>query len=174
MSPLSIKLLVPNTIGKRKGYSAGGCARGKNTTRENLQIEKQKSVRWAERTPSWFVLFEICRFSQVVFIPRAQPHAQSLFLFSVVFGINLIYFFDFFDGKNNGVAGNSIVCFPASIPCNAIWQCEECALGRRLVLQRFRQRKVWAQRHSRRGETKVEFFERKSAKLFANAKVQIF
>ena len=34
----------------------------------------------------------ICRFSQVVFFPRAQPHAQSLFLFPIVFGINLIHF----------------------------------------------------------------------------------
>ena len=38
--------------------------------------------------------FPICRFSQVVFIPRAQPHAQSLFLFPIVSGINLIHFFD--------------------------------------------------------------------------------
>ena len=119
-----------------------------------------------------FVHFEICRFSQVVFIPQAQPHAQSLCLYSIAFGINLIYFFDFFDGKKNGVAGNSIVCFPASIPCHAIWQCEECALGRRL--QRFRQRKVWAQRHSRGGEIMMQIFERKTAKLLANAKVHIF
>ena len=31
--------------------------------------------------------FSIRRFSQMVFIPRAQPHAQSLFLFPIVFGI---------------------------------------------------------------------------------------
>ena len=35
----------------------------------------------------------------MVFIPQAQPHAQSLFLFPIVFGINLIHFFDFFDDK---------------------------------------------------------------------------
>ena len=35
----------------------------------------------------------------MVFIPQAQPHAQSLFLFPIVFGINLIHFFDFFDEK---------------------------------------------------------------------------
>ena len=28
-----------------------------------------------------------------MFIPRAQPHPQSLFLFPIVFGINLIHFF---------------------------------------------------------------------------------
>ena len=35
----------------------------------------------------------------MVFIPQAQPHAQSLFLFPIVFGINLIHFFDFLDEK---------------------------------------------------------------------------
>ena len=50
--------------------------------------------------------------------PPAQPHAQSVFLFPIVFGINLIYFFD---EKKNGAAGNSIVCFAASNPCHAIW-----------------------------------------------------
>ena len=35
----------------------------------------------------------------MVFIPQAQPHAQSLFLFPIVFGINLIHFFDIFDDK---------------------------------------------------------------------------
>ena len=45
-----------------------------------------------ERLPDF--CFSICKFSQVVSIPRAQPHAQSLFLFPIVFGINLIHFFD--------------------------------------------------------------------------------
>ena len=34
-----------------------------------------------------------------MFIPQAQPHAQSLFLFPIVFGINLIHFFEFFGEK---------------------------------------------------------------------------
>ena len=56
----------------------------------------------------------------MVFIPQAQPHAQSLFLFPIVFGINLIHFFRFFSTrKKNGEAGNSIVCFAASIPCQS-------------------------------------------------------
>ena len=55
----------------------------------------------------------------MVFIPRAQPHAQSHFLFPKVFGINLIDFFDIFDEKKNGAAGHSIVCFAVSIPCHA-------------------------------------------------------
>ena len=61
--------------------------------------------------------FSICRFFQVVFIPRAQPQAQSLFAFPKVFVINLIHFFD--ERKDGGV-GFSIVCFGASILCHAI------------------------------------------------------
>ena len=38
----------------------------------------------------------------MVFILRAQPHAQSPFLFPIVFGINLIHFFD---EKKDGAAG---------------------------------------------------------------------
>ena len=41
-----------------------------------------------ERLPD--LCFSICRFSEVVFILRAQPHAQSLFLFPIVVGINTI------------------------------------------------------------------------------------
>ena len=74
-------------------------------------------MRSAHRTD---LCFSICRFSQVVFTLRAQPHAQSLFLFPIVFGINLIHFFK---KKKDGAAGNSIVCFGASIPCHAI--CEK-------------------------------------------------
>ena len=80
-SQLVRRLLIPKTIGNWKRDCAWGCARGINTTWENLQIEKHKSVRWAERTPP-DLCFSIWRFSQVVLIPRAQPHAQSLFSIS--------------------------------------------------------------------------------------------
>ena len=78
--------LIPKTIGNRKRDCEWGCARGINTTRENLQIAKHKSgrLRFVHRTD---LCFAICRFSRVVFIPRAQPHTQSLFLFPIVFGI---------------------------------------------------------------------------------------
>ena len=36
-----------------------------------------------------------------------QPHAQSLFLFPIFFGINLI---PFYDGKKGGAAVRSIIC----------------------------------------------------------------
>ena len=117
-SQASIRL-IPKTIGNRKRDCAWGCAWGINTTWENLQIEKHKSVRWAERTPSWFVLFDLQIFSGGVYSPSATSHAQSLFLFPIVFGINLIHFFDFSTKKKSGAAGNSIVCFAASIPCQS-------------------------------------------------------
>ena len=81
--------LIPKTIGNRKRDCAWGCAWGINTTWENLQIEKHKSGRRSFRSPTADLCFSICRFSQVVFIPQAQPHAQSLFLFPIVFGINI-------------------------------------------------------------------------------------
>ena len=82
--------LIPKTIGNRKRDCAWGCAWGINTTWENLQIEKHKSGRRSFRSPNWFVLFDL-QISQVVFIPQAQPHAQSLFLFPIAFGINYVY-----------------------------------------------------------------------------------
>ena len=138
-------LLIPKTIGNRKRDCVWGCARGINTTWENLQIEKHKSVRWAEITPSWFVLFDLQIFSGGVYPPSATSRTIS-FLLPIVFGINLIHFFD---EKKDGGAGNSIVCFGASIPFHAIWQKqnEERKLFRRA--QRFWQRKVWTQRPSR-------------------------
>ena len=73
--------LIPKTIGNRKGDCAWGCARVINTIRENLQIAStnQEGVRFAHQTD---LCFAICRFSRMVFIPRAQPHAQSLFSIS--------------------------------------------------------------------------------------------
>ena len=72
--------LIRKTIGNRKRDCKWGCARGINTTWENLQFEStnQEGVRSAHRTDLYF---SISRFSQVVFIPRAQPHAQSFFYF---------------------------------------------------------------------------------------------
>ena len=66
---------------------AWGCARGINTTWENLQIEKHKSggVRFAHRTD---LCFSIWRFSQMVFIPERNLTHNLFFLFPIVFGIN--------------------------------------------------------------------------------------
>ena len=62
---------------KKKRDSAWGCAWGINTTWENLQIEKHKSIQWAERTPSWFVLFDLQIFSGGVYSPRATSRTIS-------------------------------------------------------------------------------------------------
>ena len=84
--------LIPKAIGNRKRDCAWRCARGINTTWENLQIEKHKSGRCSFRSPDvdWFVLFDLQIFSlRVVFILRVPPHAQSLFLFPIVlWGVN--------------------------------------------------------------------------------------
>ena len=145
--------LLPKTIGNRKRDCAWGCAWGINTTRE----KKHKSVRWAERTlPD--LCFSICRFSQVVFIPQAQPHAQSLFLFPIVFGNNLIHFFDFFPRERKTVQPKirSFALLLRSPVNHAIWQCEECEPFRKM--QRSWKRKVWTQRHSRGEKLRCKFF----------------
>ena len=69
--------LIPKTNGNRKRDGAWGCARRINTTSENLQIEKHKSVRWAERTPSWFVLFHLQIFWGGVYPPSATSRTIS-------------------------------------------------------------------------------------------------
>ena len=69
--------LIQKTIGNRKRDCAWGGAWGINTTWENLQIEKHKSVRWAERKPSWFVLFDLQVFSGGVYSPSATSRTIS-------------------------------------------------------------------------------------------------
>ena len=96
--------LIPKAIGNRKRDCAWGCARGINTIWENLQIEKHKSGRRSFRSQNWFVHFDLQIFSdgvfprsaisfsisnfdlqisQMVLIPRVQPHAQYLFLLPI-------------------------------------------------------------------------------------------
>ena len=82
--------LIIKTIGNRKRDCAWRCARGINTTRENLQIAKHKSGRGSFRSPDWLVLCDLQIFSGGVYPPRAQPHSQCIFLFPIVFGINNI------------------------------------------------------------------------------------
>ena len=110
MHNLSGLFFLARVVEKRD--CAWGCARGINTTWKNLQIAKHKSVRWAELTPSWFVLFNLQIFSGGVYHPERNLTHNLFFLFPIVFGINLIHFFD---GKKDGAVGNSIVCFGSSI-----------------------------------------------------------
>ena len=48
------------------------------TTRENLQIAKHKSVWWAKRTPSRFVLCDLQIFSGGIYSPSAASRTISL------------------------------------------------------------------------------------------------
>ena len=63
-----------------------------NTTWDNLQIATHKSVSFTLHM-YWFVLCNLQIISGCVY-HLEQLHAQSPFLFPIVFGINLIPFFD--------------------------------------------------------------------------------
>ena len=69
--------LIPKTIGNRKRDCAWGCARGINTTWENLQIEKHKSGRRSFRSPYRFVLCDLQIFSGGVYPPSATSRTIS-------------------------------------------------------------------------------------------------
>ena len=60
---------------------------------------------WPLTSLNWFVLCDLRIVSGTVYHPE-QPHAQSLFLFPIVFGNNLI---TFFDGTKDNEAVHSIV-----------------------------------------------------------------
>ena len=81
--------LIPKTIGNRKKRLCVRLRLGDkhHPTRKicRLQSTNQEGFRSAHD-----LCFAICRFSQVVFIPRVQPRAQSLFLFPIVFGIHFL------------------------------------------------------------------------------------
>ena len=62
------------------------------------------------------MLFDLQIFSGGVYRPSATSRTIS-FSISNSFLFNLIHFFD---EKKDGAAGNSIVCFGASITCHAI------------------------------------------------------
>ena len=71
------KKLIPKTIGNRKKDCAWGCARGINTTWENLRIEKHKSGRRSFGSPDWFLLFDLRIFSGGVYPPSATSRTIS-------------------------------------------------------------------------------------------------
>ena len=68
---------MPKTIGNRKRDCARGCARGINTTWENLQIASHKLGRRSFRSPDWFVLFDLQILSGGVYPPSATSRAIS-------------------------------------------------------------------------------------------------
>ena len=110
----------------------------------------------------------------MVFIPQAQPHAQSLFLFPIVFGINLVHFFDFFDDKEERCSrkfDRLLCCFDrlSITPCGSAKNAncfEECNVfgNGKCELSAIQEGKY----------SGANFLARKSAKLLANTKVHIF
>ena len=87
----SIKL-IPKTIGNRKRDCAWGCAGVKKLKKNQLLSTNHHQAKqiWAW----WFVVNNWFFFN---FLTPAHPHAQSLFLFPIVFGINYyIRFSSFF------------------------------------------------------------------------------
>ena len=103
-----------------------------------------------------------------MFIPQAQPYAQSLFLFPIVFGINLIHFFDFFDEKEERCSrkfDRLLCCFdPLSItPFDSAKDAN-----------RFQKCNVFGNGKCGGRNWGANFLARKSAKLVANTKVHIF
>ena len=171
--PTCTTLLIPKTIGNRKRDCAWGCARGINTTWENLQIEKHKSVRWAERTPTWFVLFDLQIFSGGVYPPSATSRTIS-------FSISNSFWYDSFFRWEGRCSRKFDRFFGASITCHAIWQKQNEELG---TVSKSATESVNSAPF-KRGETKVHFWQgkvqnsspilrckflaRKSAKLIAN------
>ena len=94
MEPSSSKQwikLIPKTIGNRKRDCAWGCARGIDTTWENMQIEKHKSGRRSLRSPDWFVLFDLQIFSGGVYRSSATSRTIS-FSISKFLVLIFVYF----------------------------------------------------------------------------------
>ena len=144
-----------------------------NTTWKNLQIAEHKSVRWPERTPYWFVLWDLQVFSGGVY-HLVQPHAHCLFLFRIVFVF--LFRIPFSKPQRKKMAQSCIrsPVFVSSITCRAIWEavperrvsvfgnwkCEVIANFRATVVTvwisesrgtksaNFGHGKVWAQRNS--------------------------
>ena len=86
------KILILKTIGNRKGDCAWSCSRWQ-TQPEKICKSQRTNQCHSLRTLYWFVLCNLQIFSGCV-CHLEQLHAQSPFLFPIVFSINLIPFFD--------------------------------------------------------------------------------
>ena len=112
-----VRRLILKTIGNSKKRL---CVRLRSEDKHHL---RKSADRKAQISPavSGTNTFLICAFPSADFLRWCLSSERNLthnlfFLFSIVFSINLIHFFD---EKKDGAAGNSIVCFGASIPCHA-------------------------------------------------------
>ena len=85
------KWLRPKTIGNRKGGFAWSCSRWQTQPEKISKL--QRTNQCPLRTLYWFVLCNLQIFSGCV-CHLVQLHAQSPFLFPIVFGLNLMPFSD--------------------------------------------------------------------------------
>ena len=86
--------IILKTIGNRKGDCAWSCSRSRWQTQPEKICKSQRTNQCHSlRTLYWFVLCNLQIFSGCV-CHLEQLHAQSPFLFPIVFSINLIHFFD--------------------------------------------------------------------------------
>ena len=85
-------IFILKTIGNREGDCAWSCSRWQ-TQPEKISKSQRTNQRHSLRTLYWFVLCILQIFSGCV-CHLEQLHAQSPFLFPIVFSINLIPFFD--------------------------------------------------------------------------------
>ena len=87
-----LSILILKTIGNRKGDCAWSCSRWQ-TQPEKICKSQRTNQCHSLRTLYWFVRCDLQIFSGCV-CHLEQLHAQSPFLFPIVFSINLIPFFD--------------------------------------------------------------------------------
>ena len=88
----TINKLILKTIGNRKGDCAWSCSRWQ-TQPEQICKSQRTNQCHSLRTSYWFVLCNLQIFSGCA-CHLEQLHAQSPFLFPIVFSINLIPFFN--------------------------------------------------------------------------------
>ena len=157
------------------------CARGINTTWEKSADRKAEMRKACVPLTGLICAFQSADFLRWCLSPERNL-TQSLFLFPIVFGINLIHFFD---EKKDGAAGNLIVCFGASILSRHLTEAkvnEEWELFRRVqrfgngkcelsAIQEGRNKGVnfWQGKVQNSSPIpRCKFLARKSAKLIAN------
>ena len=105
--------LILKTIGNRKGDCAWSCSRWQ--TQPEKICKSQRTNQCHSFRMYWFVLCNLQIFSGCV-CHLEQLHAQSPFLFPIVFSINLIPFFDICSVDllavfQPGCSGASMTCY---------------------------------------------------------------
>ena len=157
------KTLIPKAIGNRKKRL---CVRLRSGDRHHMRKSADRKAQISPVTATNAVL--ICAFRSADFLrwclsPERNLAHNLFFLFPIVFGINLIHFFN---EKRDG----SIVCFGDSIPCHAIWQKQNFAAN---DVYCFEERNVFGNGKCelsaiQEGRKRCTFLARKSAKLITN------